>query len=172
MFSIAIDTHIATAIIIAIVITIAITIYIAIVVAIDISIAIDIVIATDISIFINIDNILFNTTFTDYNWKIRKIERLCASNIASFSVADARVLAIERDTVKTIIAEIAVTTAIGSTIRKKQNLREAQHIEDADTLFKEVICFRSDIKSTKRATTESVCAINDEHNSCPFDENQ
>ena len=73
-------------------------------------------------------------------------------------------MAIERDTAKTFRAETAVASAILSTIKEKQNLREAQHIEDADTVLKEVTYLQSVIKSTKRATAESVFTINDEHN--------
>ena len=54
--------------------------------------------------------------------------------------------------------------------QEKQNLREAQHIEDADTVLKEVTCILYDIKSTKWAIAEAVRTINDEHTSCSFDD--
>ena len=137
-----------------------------------ISTAISIAIPTDIFIAVAIDYLLFNTNLTDYNWKIRKNWRLCASNIASVNAADERVLEIERDTAKTVCSERAVTSAIMSTIKEKQNLQEAQHIEDSDIVLKEVTCLRSAIKSAKRTTAEAICTINYEHNSHSFDEKQ
>ena len=61
---------------------------------------------------------------------------MCAFNISSVNAADAMVLAIERDTAKTVRADRSVTSDIVITINKKQNLQEAQHIEDADTVLK------------------------------------
>ena len=61
---------------------------------------------------------------------------MCAFNISSVNAADAMVLAIERDTAKTVRADRYVTSDIVITINKKQNLQEAQHIEDADTVLK------------------------------------
>ena len=95
--------------------------------------------------------------------KSEKIEWLCASNIDSFNAVDARVLEIEHDTAKTVCAERSVTSAIVSTIKKKQNLREAHHIEDSDTVLKEVTCLWSTIECAKRKTAEDVRTINDEH---------
>ena len=138
--------------------------------AIDIYTPIVIGIPTDISIDIVIDYLLFNTTLTYYNWKIRKIERLCASNIASVNALEARVLAIERDTTKTVRSERDVTPSIVSTIKKKQNLWEDQHIEDSDTVLKEVTCLRSAIKSSNITTVEAIRTINCEHTSRSFDE--
>ena len=63
-----------------------------------------------------------------------------------------------------------MTPDIVSTIKEKQNLREDHHIEDSDTVLKELTCIRSDIKSAKRKTAESVRTINDEHTSRYFDE--
>ena len=83
---------------------------------------------------------------------------------------DARVLEIEHDTAKTVCAERSVTSAIVSTIKKKQNLREAHHIEDSDTVLKEVTCLWSTIECAKRKTAEDVRTINDEHISRYFDE--
>ena len=79
-------------------------------------------------------------------------------------------MAIERDFAKTVCSERSVTSDIVIIIKKKQNLREAQHIEDDDTFLKEVTCLRSVIKSTKRTTSEAVRTIHDEHTSRSFDE--
>ena len=79
---------------------------------------------------------------------------------------------IERNTAKNVRAERSVTSAIVSTIKVKQNLWEAQHIEDSDTVLKEMTCVRSAIKSANITTEESVCTINDEHTSRFFDEKQ
>ena len=76
---------------------------------------------------------------------------------------------IEHDTAKTVCSERAVMSDIVSTIKKKQNLREAQHIEDAGTVLKEVTCLRSTIKSSKRTREETVHTINDEHTYRTFD---
>ena len=128
-------------------------------------------IATSIAIDIDIDYLLFNTTLIDYDWKSKQIERICASSIASVNAADARVLEIERDTSKTVCSERAVTSAIVSTINKKQNLQEDQHIEYVDTFLKGVTCLRSAIKYANRTTEEALCTINDEHTSWYFGEN-
>ena len=61
-----------------------------------------------------------------------------------------------------------MTSAIVRTIKKKYNLREAQHNEDADTLLKEVTYLWSDIKSINRTTSKAVRNFNDEHNSRSF----
>ena len=61
---------------------------------------------------------------------------MCAFNISPVNAADAMVLAIERDTAKTVRADRSVTSDIVITINKKQNLQEAHHIEDADTVLK------------------------------------
>ena len=63
-----------------------------------------------------------------------------------------------------------MTSDIVSIIKKIQNLQEAQHIEDTDTVLKELTCIRSDIKSAKRTTEEDIRTINYEHTSCSFDE--
>ena len=81
-------------------------------------------------------------------------------------------MAIECDTAKTVRADRFVTSAIVSTIKKIKNLREAQHIGDADIVLKEVTCLQSAIKSEKRITAEAIFTINDEHTSCSFDENR
>ena len=98
------------------------------------------------------------------------IERLCASNIASVNAADARVLEIELDTAKNVRAERSVTSAIASTIKKKHNIWEAQHIEYVDTVLKEVTCLQSAINSANMTTLEAVRTINYEHTYHSFDE--
>ena len=95
---------------------------------------------------------------------------MCASNTASVNAVDARVLNIEHDNAKNVRSYRHVKSAIVRTIKKKYNLREAQHNEDADTLLKEVTYLWSDIKSEKRTTAEAVRTINDEHTSRSFDE--
>ena len=61
---------------------------------------------------------------------------MCESNIASVNAADEIVLTIGCDNAKTFRDERSVTSAIVSTIKRKQNLWEAQHIEDANTFLK------------------------------------
>ena len=73
---------------------------------------------------------------------------------------------------QTVRDERAVTSAIVITIKKKQNLREAQHIEDADIVIKEVTCIWSTIKSEKSKTAEAFRIINEEHTYRSFDEKQ
>ena len=73
---------------------------------------------------------------------------------------------------QTVRDERAVTSDIVITIKKKQNLREAQHIEDADIVIKEVTCIWSTIKSEKRKTAEAFRIINEEHTYRSFDEKQ
>ena len=62
---------------------------------------------------------------------------------------------------KIVCAKRAVTSATVITIKEKQNPREAQHIEDADTFLKEVTCIQYAIKYVTRTTLEAVCTIND-----------
>ena len=70
-------------------------------------------------------------------------------------------LAIECDTAKIVHAEIDVTPDVVITIKEKQNLCEAQHVEDSYTVLKEVTCLRSSIKFAKKTTAEAVRTIND-----------
>ena len=65
-----------------------------------------------------------------------------------------------------------MTSDIVSIIKKIQNLQEAQHIEDTDTVLKEATCIRSAIKSAKSTILEAVRTINDKHTSCYFDYKQ